>query len=90
MARSVPRERETDPSIRTHRDSDAEGVTTIEQRMAFAATDSLAGFTDRELLPHTDGSAVAELSRLRRAPERSSRAVRGQLFATNSLIEETT
>jgi hypothetical protein len=51
-------------NIRTHRDSDADGVTTVEQRIAFAATCSLAGFTDRELVPHTDGSAVAEPPRV--------------------------
>src|SRR5262249_21376521 len=44
--------------IRTHRDSDGDGVTVIEQRIAYSATGSLAGFTDRELHPHTEGSAV--------------------------------
>src|SRR5439155_12258512 len=50
--------------IRTHRDNDPDGVTVIEQRIAFAATRSLAGFTDQELLPHTDGSAVSEPPRM--------------------------
>jgi alpha-ketoglutarate-dependent taurine dioxygenase len=45
--------------IRTHRDSDSDGVTTITQRPAAeCAKTSLAGFTDRELWPHTEGSAV--------------------------------
>jgi Taurine catabolism dioxygenase TauD, TfdA family len=51
-------------SVRTHRDSDADGVTTIQRRFAFAATGSLAGFTDRELSPHTDGSSVAQPPRV--------------------------
>ena len=49
--------------IKAHRDSDGDGVTTIERRFS-TAMGSLAGFTDRELLPHTDGSAVAEPPRL--------------------------
>ncbi|MGW3808729.1 TauD/TfdA family dioxygenase [Micromonospora sp. NPDC005113] len=51
--------------IRTHRDSDSDGVTTIAQRPA--ANDgetSLAGFTDRELWPHTEGSAVCRPPRV--------------------------
>jgi Taurine catabolism dioxygenase TauD, TfdA family len=50
-------------TIRTHRDSDGEGVTTIERRFS-VAMGSLAGFTDRELTPHTDGSAVPEPPRV--------------------------
>ena len=50
-------------TIRIHRDSDGEGVTTIERRFS-AAMGSLAGFTERELVPHTDGSAVAEPPRV--------------------------
>jgi hypothetical protein len=50
--------------LRTHRDSDADAATVIEQRIAYAATASLAGFTDRELHPHTEGTAVAEPPRL--------------------------
>jgi hypothetical protein len=46
-------------TIRIHRDSDSEGVTTIERRFS-NAIGSLSGFTDRELVPHTDGSAVAQ------------------------------
>lgn len=51
--------------IRTHRDSDSDGVTAIAQRPA--ANDgksSLAGFTDRELWPHTEGSAVGRPPRV--------------------------
>jgi hypothetical protein len=44
--------------IRTHRDSDTDGVTTIAQRPAPAHGTSSAGFTDHELWPHTEGSAV--------------------------------
>jgi hypothetical protein len=50
-------------TVRIHRDSDREGVTTIERRFS-DAVGSLAGFTDRELVPHTDGSAVPEPPRL--------------------------
>jgi hypothetical protein len=50
-------------TLRIHRDSDSEGVTTIERRLP-TATGSLAGFTDRELVPHTDGSAVVEPPRI--------------------------
>lgn len=50
-------------AIRIHRDSDGDGVTTIQRRFS-TATGSLAGFTDRELVPHTDGSAVAEPPRV--------------------------
>jgi len=48
---------------RIHRDSDSAGVTTIERRFS-TAIGSLSGFTDRELVPHTDGSAVAEPPRI--------------------------
>jgi Taurine catabolism dioxygenase TauD, TfdA family len=50
-------------TISLHRDSDSEGVTTIERRFS-TAIGSLSGFTDRELVPHTDGSAVAEPPRI--------------------------
>ena len=50
-------------TTRVHRDSDEEGVTTIERRFP-TATGSLAGFSERELAPHTDGSAVAEPPRI--------------------------
>jgi Taurine catabolism dioxygenase TauD, TfdA family len=50
--------------IRTHRDSDADGVTSIEHRITHAAAGSLVGFTDRDLSPHTDGTAVAAPPRL--------------------------
>jgi Taurine catabolism dioxygenase TauD, TfdA family len=45
-------------TIRPHRDSDADGVTTIAQRPAPIERTSVAGLTDRELWPHTDGTAV--------------------------------
>ncbi|MGW3608201.1 TauD/TfdA family dioxygenase [Micromonospora sp. NPDC005161] len=51
--------------IREHRDSDSDGVTTIAQRLASEdGKTSLAGFTDRELLPHTEGSAVCRPPRV--------------------------
>lgn len=50
-------------AIRRHPDSDDDGVTTIERRFS-TAMGSLAGFTDRELVPHTDGSAVAAPPRM--------------------------
>jgi hypothetical protein len=50
-------------TIRIHRDSDREGVTTIERRFS-RAIGSISGFTDRELVPHTEGSAVAEPPRI--------------------------
>lgn len=50
--------------IRPHRDSDYDGVTTITRRPALADGTSLAGFTNRELWPHTDGSAVHQPPRL--------------------------
>ncbi|MFE9958943.1 TauD/TfdA family dioxygenase [Micromonospora sp. NPDC005299] len=46
-------------SIRAHRDSDSDGVTAIARRPASKdGRTSLAGFTDRQLWPHTEGSAV--------------------------------
>jgi alpha-ketoglutarate-dependent taurine dioxygenase len=45
-------------TIRTHRDSDSDGVTTIAQRPVLADGTSLAGFTDGGLSPHTEGSAL--------------------------------
>lgn len=51
--------------IRTHRDSDSNGVTTIAQRPApNDGRTSVAGFTDRELWPHTEGSAVCRPPRV--------------------------
>lgn len=51
--------------IRTHRDSDSDGVTTIARRPASKdGKTSLAGFTDRELWPHTEGSAVCRPPRV--------------------------
>ncbi|MGS2618096.1 TauD/TfdA family dioxygenase [Micromonospora sp. LZ34] len=51
--------------IRTHRDSDFNGVTTIAQRPApNDGRTSVAGFTDRELWPHTEGSAVCRPPRV--------------------------
>jgi hypothetical protein len=50
-------------TISLHRDSDSGGVTTIERRFS-TAIGSLSGFTDRELVPHTDGSTVAEPPRI--------------------------
>jgi hypothetical protein len=47
-------------TIRTHRDSDVDGITTIRQRHTWERTGSLAGFTDAELSPHTEGSAVEQ------------------------------
>jgi hypothetical protein len=47
-------------TIRTHRDSDIDGITTIRQRRTSARLGSLAGFTDGELCPHTEGSAVGQ------------------------------
>jgi alpha-ketoglutarate-dependent taurine dioxygenase len=51
-------------TIRAHRDSDSDGVTTIAQRPAAAGGTSLTGFTDRELWPHTEGSAVDQPPRV--------------------------
>ncbi|MEU8091688.1 TauD/TfdA family dioxygenase [Micromonospora chalcea] len=52
-------------SIRAHRDSDFDGVTTIARRPASkVGRTSLAGFTDRELWPHTEGSAVCRPPRV--------------------------
>ena len=45
-------------TIRTHRDSDPDGVTAIVQRPSVLGATGLTGFTDHELWPHTDGSAV--------------------------------
>ncbi|MEU4476482.1 TauD/TfdA family dioxygenase [Micromonospora sp. NPDC023966] len=51
--------------IRTHRDSDSDGVTVIARRPASKDGEtSLAGFTDRELWPHTEGSAVCRPPRV--------------------------
>lgn len=45
-------------TIRSHRDSDSDGVTSIAQRPSSKEGTSLTGFTNRELWPHTEGSAV--------------------------------
>jgi hypothetical protein len=45
-------------TIRTHRDSDSDGVTTIARRPAPIDGTSIAGLTDGELSPHTEGTAV--------------------------------
>ncbi|MFE9693674.1 TauD/TfdA family dioxygenase [Micromonospora sp. NPDC005806] len=51
--------------IRTHRDSDSDGVTPIAQRAASnGGKTSLTGFTDRELWPHTEGAAVCRPPRV--------------------------
>jgi hypothetical protein len=50
-------------TIRLHRDSDDDGVTTIAQRPAPEGS-SVMGFSDRELWPHTDGSAVEQPPRV--------------------------
>jgi hypothetical protein len=42
-------------TIRPHRDADAEGVTVITKTRDESS--GYAGFTDAELIPHTDGSA---------------------------------
>jgi alpha-ketoglutarate-dependent taurine dioxygenase len=42
-------------TIRPHRDADAEGVTVITKTRGESS--GYAGFTDAELIPHTDGSA---------------------------------
>jgi alpha-ketoglutarate-dependent taurine dioxygenase len=39
------------------------GVAAIKRRFSIA-TGSLAGFTDRKMVPHTDGSSVAEPPRI--------------------------
>jgi hypothetical protein len=44
-------------TVRPHRDSDPDGVTTIARRSP-TNEPSMTGFTERELLPHTEGSAV--------------------------------
>jgi hypothetical protein len=50
-------------AIRHHRDSDSDGVTVIQRRFD-DAIGSLSGFTDRELVPHTDGSAARSPARV--------------------------
>jgi hypothetical protein len=51
-------------TVRTHRDSDAEGITIITPRRRVGPVTSVVGFTDRELHPHTEGSAVEQPCRL--------------------------
>lgn len=51
-------------TIRAHRDSDSDGVTTIAQRPSPRDGTSLTGFTNRELWPHTEGSAVCRPPRV--------------------------
>jgi alpha-ketoglutarate-dependent taurine dioxygenase len=43
-------------TIRPHRDADPDGVTVITQTQDDSS--GYAGFTDAELIPHTDGSAA--------------------------------
>jgi alpha-ketoglutarate-dependent taurine dioxygenase len=43
-------------TIRPHRDADPNGVTVITQTQD--GSSGYAGFTDAELIPHTDGSAA--------------------------------
>jgi hypothetical protein len=51
-------------TLRAHRDSDNDGITTICRRPMVAAGGSLAGFADGELAPHTEGSAVPRPPRI--------------------------
>lgn len=51
-------------TIRGHRDSGDDGVTTIARRSTPDLGVSFAGFTDQKLWPHTDGSAVARPPRV--------------------------
>jgi hypothetical protein len=50
-------------TVRIHRDSDANGMTVIAPG-AIGSASSMVGFTDRELRPHTEGSAVDRPCRL--------------------------
>jgi hypothetical protein len=47
-------------TITPHRDSDPDGITTIVHRPETALQAGFAGFSDRELHPHTEGSALAQ------------------------------
>lgn len=49
--------------IRIHRDSDIDGATTIARRPATTGP-SVLGFSDRQLWPHTDGTAVERPARV--------------------------
>src|SRR5439155_12164145 len=51
-------------TIMSHRDSDPDGATTIRHRPNTAQHDGFAGFSDRELRPHTEGSALARPPRV--------------------------
>lgn len=51
-------------TVRPHPDGDPDGVTTIVQRTAAVRHPGMAGFSDRELAPHTDGSAVPQPPRV--------------------------
>lgn len=44
--------------VRRHRDGDLDGVTTIAQRADVAQRPGFAGFSDRKLLPHTEGTTL--------------------------------
>jgi alpha-ketoglutarate-dependent taurine dioxygenase len=47
-----------------HRDSDRDGITTVAQRDDVAGAAGFAGFSDRELPPHTEGSALVRPPRV--------------------------
>lgn len=51
-------------TVRTHRDSDSYGVTAIAQRSNVAGQVGMGGFSDRDLSPHTDGSALQQPPKL--------------------------
>jgi hypothetical protein len=51
-------------TIASHRDSDPAGVTAIVRRSEIAEQSGFAGFGDRELHPHTEGSVMAEPPRV--------------------------
>src|SRR6266567_6571185 len=51
-------------TITPHRDGDLDGVTTIAHRADAAQQAGFAGFSDRELHPHTEGSALAQPPRV--------------------------
>jgi hypothetical protein len=47
-------------TVRRHRDSGPDAITIIARRRALPVGPSTAGFTDRELQPHTEGSSMAK------------------------------
>jgi hypothetical protein len=51
-------------TITPHRDSDLDGVTTIVPSATAARRAGFAGFSDRELQPHTEGSALSRPPRV--------------------------